>query len=178
MGYALTRAAIAAGYKVTLITGPTALRPPKGAKVVNVETGAEMFDAVKRHFARCDCLIMAAAVVDYMPIKKSETKIKKGPGPFTLKLKPTPDILKWAGRNKKKQIVVGFALEDKSIRKNAERKLKEKNLDMIIANTPAAIGSEKASVQIKTGVTTWTKLPHAAKTIVAKRIVRMIGNLS
>ena len=178
MGYALARAAIKAGHKVTLVTGPTQLRPPKEAKVVNVETGAQMFDAVKKFFARCDCLIMAAAVADYTPAGKSKTKIKKGPGPFTLELKTTPDIAKWAGRNKKKQIVVGFALEDKSIRKNAERKLKEKNLDMIIANTPAAIGSEKASVQIKTGVTTWTKLPHAAKTIVAKRIIRMIGNLS
>lgn len=178
MGYALARAAIAAGHKVTLITGPTALRPPKGAKLVNVETGAQMFDAVKKHFAKCDCLIMAAAVVDYMPIKKSETKIKKGSRPVTLKLEPTPDILRWAGRNKKKQIVVGFALEDKSIRKNAERKLKEKNLDMIIANTPAAIGTDKTSVQIKTPSGNWLKLPAARKSAIASRIIRLTEKLS
>lgn len=174
MGYALARGAIAAGHKVTLITGPTALRPPKESKVVNVETGAQMFNAVKKHFARCDCLIMAAAVADYTPAGKSKTKIKKGPEPITLKLKPTQDIAKWAGHNKKKQIVVGFALEDKSIRKNAERKLKEKNLDMIIANTPAAIGTDKTAVQIKIPETKWTNIPCAAKLTTAMRIVRSI----
>jgi len=177
MGYALTRAAIKAGHKVTLITGPTALRPPKGAKVVNVETGVQMFDAVKKHFARCNCLIMAAAVADYTPAKKTKNKIKKGHGSFTLKLKATPDIAKWAGHNKKKQVVVGFALEDKAIRKNAERKLQEKNLDMIIANTPAAIGTEKTTVQIKTTETKWTKIPSATKLTTAMRIVRLIESL-
>ncbi len=177
MGYALARAAIAAGHKVTLITGPTALRRPRKAKVVNVETGAQMFDAVKKHFAKCDCLIMAAAVADYMPAEKSKTKIKKGPGSLTLKLKLTPDIAKWAGRNKKKQIVVGFALEDKSIRKNAERKLKEKNLDMIIANTPAAIGSEEACVQVKTMNEKWLKMPSTRKATIAGRIIRLIEKL-
>ncbi len=144
---------------------------------MDVETGAEMFDAVKRLFAKSDCLIMAAAVADYTPAKQSKIKIKKGPGSFTLKLKPTPDIVKWAGRNKKKQIVVGFALEDKSIRKNAEQKLKEKNLDMIIANTPAAIGSEVACVQVKTLNDKWIKIPPAGKTTIAGRIIRLIEKL-
>ena len=167
MGYALARGAIAAGHKVTLITGPTVLRPPKEAKVVNVETSAQMLD----------CLIMAAAVADYTPAKKSKIKIKKGPEPVTLKLKPTPDIVKWAGRNKKNQIVVGFALEDRAIRKNAERKLKEKNLDMIIANTLTAIGTDRTAVQIKTPVSKWVKLPLAMKAVTAKRIIRSIGLL-
>jgi len=157
MGYALARAAIKAGHKVTLITGPTALRPPKGAKVVNVETGAQMFEAVKKHFAKCDFLIMAAAVADYTPAKKSKIKIKKDAGPVTLKLK---------------------ALEDKSIRKNAEKKLKDKNLDMIIANRPAAIGTEKTTVQIKTSSSKWLKLPHATKLSNAKRIVHLIEKLT
>jgi len=174
MGYALATAAIKAGHKVTLITAPTALPPPRGAKVVNVETSAEMFNAVKKGFIRCDCLIMAAAVADYTPAKKSKAKIKKGTGPVTLKLKPTPDILKWAGRNKKKQIVAGFALEDKSIRKNAERKLKEKNLDMIIANTPTTIGSEEAAVQIKTPACKWITLAKASKTVIARKVIRLI----
>jgi phosphopantothenoylcysteine synthetase/decarboxylase len=174
MGYALASAAIKAGHKVTLITGITSLKPPAGAKTVNVETGLEMFDVVKRHFAKCDCLIMAAAVADYAPVRESKTKIKKGHGPLPLKLKPTPDILKWAGRNKKNQIVVGFALEDKAIRENAERKLKEKNLDMIIANTPAAISADKTSVQIKAATGKWLKLPHVAKLAAAKRIIRLI----
>jgi len=120
---------------------------------------------------------MAAAVADYTPAEKSEAKIKKGPRPVTLKLKPTPDILKWAGRNKKKQIVVGFALEDKSIRENAERKLKDKNLDMIIANTPAAIGTDKTTVQIKTPETKWTNIPRAAKLATANKIIEIVANM-
>ena len=178
MGYALAGAATKAGHKVTLITAPTSLRPPKEAKVVNVETGAQMFDAVKRLFAKCDCLIMAAAVADYTPARESRTKIKKGSGPIMLKLKPTPDILKWAGHNKKNQIVVGFALEDKAVRKNAERKLKEKNLDMIIANSPAAIGTDKTSVEIKTRRGQWIRFSKAAKITVARKIIQMTGNLS
>ncbi len=177
MGYALARGAIAAGHKVTLITASTSLKPPASVKTVNAGTGAEMFDAVKKHFTKCDCLIMAAAVADYKPVGKSKTKIKKGPKPITLKLKPTPDILKWAGHNKKNQIVVGFALEDKSIRANAEKKLKDKNLDMIIANTPVAIGADKVSVQIKTPETKWTNIPCAAKLTTAMRIVRSIESL-
>ena len=176
MGYSLARAAIKAGHKVTLVTCPTNLRPPRQAKVVDVETGAEMFDAVKKHFAKCDCLMMAAAVADYTPAKKSKTKIKKGSGPFTLKFKPTPDIAKWAGRNKKNQFVVGFALEDRAIRKNAERKLKEKNLDMIIANTPAAIAADKTAVQVKTPTSKWLKLARATKTTLAKKIIQIIEN--
>jgi phosphopantothenoylcysteine decarboxylase/phosphopantothenate--cysteine ligase len=174
MGYTLARAAIAAGHKVTLITCPTALRSPKGAKVVDVETSAEMFDAVKRLFAGCDCLIMAAAVADYTPAKKSKIKIKKAVESLTLNLKPTPDILRWAGRNKKRQVVVGFALEDKNIRENAVRKLREKNLDMIIANTPAAIAADKTSVQVKVPTATWIKLARATKLSTAKQIVHLI----
>jgi phosphopantothenoylcysteine decarboxylase/phosphopantothenate--cysteine ligase len=178
MGYALARAAIKAGHKVTLITASTSLKPPAGAKTVNAGTGAEMFDAVKKHFAKCDCLIMAAAVADYKPVGKSKTKIKKGSGPLILKLKPTPDIAKWTGHNKKGQIVVGFALEDKSIRKNAEKKLKEKNLDIIIANTPAAIGTDKTSVQIKATTGKWLKLPQTTKLAAAKSIIRLIENIA
>jgi len=102
MGYALTRAAIKAGHKVTLITAPSSLRPPKNATVIDVVTSGEMFKAVKANFAKCDCLIMAAAVSDYQPAAISKTKIKKEQTVLSLDLKPTKDILKWAGRNKKR----------------------------------------------------------------------------
>jgi phosphopantothenoylcysteine decarboxylase/phosphopantothenate--cysteine ligase len=146
---------------------------------VGVDSAAEMFAAVKKFFAKCDCLIMAAAVADYTPAHPSKTKIKRANKSLTLKLKPTADILKWAGKHKKKnQIVVGFALEDKNLRANAERKLKEKNLDMIIANSTAAIGAEKATIQIKTPDSSWTKIENAGKITIAKRIVKMIERLS
>jgi phosphopantothenoylcysteine decarboxylase/phosphopantothenate--cysteine ligase len=178
MGYALARAAVRAGHKVTLITTPVDQQPLKEAKIVKVETSAEMFGAVKKHFPRCDCLIMAAAVADYTPAQRAKTKIKKTGKSLTIKLKPTADILKWAGKHKKKnQIVVGFALEDKAVRTRAEKKLKEKNLDMIIANTPAAIGADKSTVQIKTPDCPWIKIENATKITTAKRIIRLIQNL-
>ena len=175
MGYALARAAIAAGYKVTLITAPVSLRPPARAKIVSVETSAQMFKAVKKYFDKCDCLIMAAAVSDYTPLRPSKTKIKKSRAGLTLKLKPTTDILKWAGKNKKNQVVVGFALEDKAIRTRAEKKLTEKNLDMIIVNTPTAISAESSAVQIKCKDSKWIKFPMAAKSTVAGRIIRLLA---
>jgi phosphopantothenoylcysteine decarboxylase / phosphopantothenate---cysteine ligase len=175
MGYALAAAAMKAGHSVTLITAPTNLMPPKGVKVVNVETSAEMFTAVKKHFPKCDCLIMAAAVSDYVPVKTSKTKIKKSDAALTIKLKPTADILKWAGQHKKNQVIVGFALEDEDIKKRAAKKLTQKNLDMIIANTPAAIGAEKSSVHILTAAGTWKDLPLSNKAVAAEKIIRMVA---
>jgi phosphopantothenoylcysteine decarboxylase/phosphopantothenate--cysteine ligase len=174
MGYALATAAAKAGHKVTLVSA-SALQPPVGVDFVGVDSAAEMFAAVKKFFKKCDCLIMAAAVSDYTPAKKSKTKIKKAKKHLAIKLKPTVDILKWAGKNKKKkQIVVGFALEDKNLRKNSEKKLKSKKLDMIIANPPAAIGTEKSTFQIKTPGRKWLKFTNASKTTIAKKIINLL----
>ncbi len=178
MGYAIARAATQAGHAVTLITAPTTLRPPKGAAVIDVVTSDEMFKAVKATFAKCDCLIMAAAVSDYKPAASSKTKIKKQPSALSLELKPTRDILKWAGRNKTKdQTVVGFALEDTNILASAERKLKAKKLDMIVANAPAAIGAEKSTLYIKTKTTDWQTLPNQTKSASAKKLLTAIERL-
>ena len=130
-----------------------------------------MFQAVKKNFHPCDCLIMPAAVSDYTPERSPTAKVKKGKAALTLKLKPTKDILAWAGKNKKHQAVVGFALEDKAVRTNAEKKLRDKNLDMIIANTPAAIGAQTSTVHIKTPNSKWIKI-KAAKTALAAKIIR------
>ncbi len=118
---------------------------------------------------------MAAAVADYTVARPAKNKIKKTNKSLTIKLKPTPDILKWAVKNKKAQgqIVVGFALEDKSLRESAEKKLKVKNLDMIVANSPAAIGADKATVQIKTPDMPWVKLADTTKAGAAKKIIAM-----
>ena len=179
MGYALAHAALAAGHEVTLITAPTAQEPPSEAKIVKAETVARMFEAVKTHFRRCDCLIMAAAVADYTPVRPALTKLKKTGQNLTIKLKPTPDILKWAGAHKKRtQIVVGFALDDKALRARAEKKLHEKNLDMIVANSPAAIGSDKSSVQIKTLDSAWVKIENAAKSTTARKIISLPFSLA
>lgn len=184
----MAEAALVAGHKVILISASD-LQPPVGVEFVGVDSAAEMFKAVRKHFSRCDYLIMAAAVADYTPVKQAKSKIKKTGKSLTIKLKPTTDILKWAGKHKKLrrqktenrrqrgQIVVGFALEDKNIRARAEKKLKEKNLDMIIANTPAAIGADKLTVQIKIPGSSWTKIENATKVTTAKSIIRLVEKL-
>jgi len=182
MGYALAHAAEEAGHKVTLISA-SALQPPIGVEFVGVDSAEEMFAAVEKHFNKCDCLIMAAAVSDYTPVRPAKTKIKKTGKFLTIKLKPTTDILKWAGKHKKvkskkakdkRQIIVGFALEERDVKGRAEKKLKEKNLDMIIANTPEAIGAEKSTVQIKMPDSKWLKLGRATKTTLAKKIITLV----
>jgi len=198
MGFALARAALRAGHKVTLITTienpKSEIRNPK-PKVIRVETAAQMFEAVKRHFPKCDCLIMAAAVADYTPTRPSRTKIKKTGKPLTIKLKPTVDILKWAGKHKKSNIkyqtrpepgrgksklrkggrlVVGFALEDINMRVNTERKMREKNIDMIIANTPISIGAKRLAAQIRTPDGKWLIHKDTTKTSLAKKIVALV----
>jgi phosphopantothenoylcysteine decarboxylase/phosphopantothenate--cysteine ligase len=175
MGYCLARSAVLAGYDVILITAPTNLDAPKGAKVIEIESARDMFDSVKGKFGGCDCLIMAAAVSDYTPAKPARKKIKKSPGSITLKLKPTQDILKWAGAHKKQnQIVVGFALEDRDIKSRAERKMRDKNLDMIIANTPDSIGSEHSKAWFKKAGEKWIGLLEMSKKQVAGRLIRLI----
>lgn len=179
MGYALARAALKAGHEVTLVTAPTALRPPARTQVIHAESAADMFAAVKEHLPKCDCLIMAAAVADYTPAHPSRTKIKKDGGlKLILQLKPTPDILKWAGRHKRKgQILVGFALEDRNLRANAEKKLREKNLDMIVANAPDAIGGEKTTVHIKCHDLSWVHIANASKATIARRIIDVLDSV-
>ena len=118
---------------------------------------------------------MAAAVSDYTPAKVSKTKIKKADKDLVIKLKPTADILKWAGKNKKaSQVVVGFALEDKNLRANAEKKLKSKNLDIIIANSPSAIGADNTTVYIKQKSQDWLSLQKADKSYIAKKIISLL----
>ena len=174
MGYALAEAAASIGHKVTLISSCTNLRSPKGVKIISVESAREMFATVRENFPKCDCLIMASAVADYTPAKIYRGKIKKSNADLILRLKPTTDILKWTGTHRKKQFIVGFALEDRNLRENAEKKLKEKKADMIIANSPAAIGADKSTVHIKTVKSEWIELPKATKSALAKKIISLI----
>jgi len=177
MGYCLARAAQRAGHRVTLVS-TSDMQPPVGVNFVGVDSAAEMFAAVKKFFGECDCLIMAAAVADYRPLRPAKNKIKKTGGTLTIKLEPTADILKWAGEHKnERQIVAGFALEDKTIRKRAEKKLKEKNLDMIIANRLASIGSAETRVEIKVRGENWVKFPRANKTTIARKIISLIMSM-
>lgn len=174
MGYGLARAAVKAGAEVKLITAPTSLQVPKGVEAVNVVSSADMFNAVKENFSQCDCLIMAAAVSDYRPVRMRGTKIKKSDTGMTVELKPTRDILKWAGRNKKRgQFVVGFALEDKNLLKNAENKMISKKIDMIIANFVEAIGAEESTVYVKQIDGQWLEM-DGEKDKLAEKLIKII----
>ena len=155
MGLALARAVLRTGHEVTLVLAPTMLRPPKPVHVIGVVSAAEMFDTVKAQFDRCDVLIMAAAVSDYTPARPHELKLKKKATSYMLRLKPTPDILAWAGRHKQHRIVVGFALEDRDVLVRAEKKRVDKHLDLIVANTPDAIGARQSRVWIRSSDTDW-----------------------
>ena len=174
MGYALAEAAKAAGHDVTLISASD-IQPPVGVEFIGVDSAADMLGAVKKFFGECDCLIMAAAVSDYTPVRPRKTKIKKSASALAIKLKPTTDILAWAAKHKKKsQYIVGFALEDKNLRANAEKKLKAKNLDMIIANSPESIADDESTVQVKTAGGKWLKMPCASKKAVARKVIGII----
>ena len=141
-GYALAQAALEAGAQVTLITTPTALTPPVGARVINVETARQMQDAVLQELPEYDALIMAAAVADFRPKQVAENKIKKDGGVPQVELEATEDILKAVAdlRSglKRRQVVVGFAAESQSLLENAANKLQSKKLDLIAANDISA----------------------------------------
>ncbi len=175
MGYALAAAALKAGHSATLISASD-MQPPIGVDFVGVDSAGQMFEAVKKFLTKCDCLIMAAAVSDYTVSRPRKNKIKKTTEALTLKLKPTKDILAWASKNKKTdQFIVGFALEDKNLRINAEKKLINKKLDMIIANKPDAIASDETHIQIKMPEQKWIKLELGSKAKVAKKIIFLIS---
>ncbi len=174
MGYAMARVAATRGHIVTLITAPTAMKTPSHVDTVNVVTSREMFDAVKDNFDKCDCLIMAAAVSDYAPVRISKMKMKKSASDLTIKLKLTRDILAWAGKNKKSRIVVGFALEDDKLLERAEQKLTDKNLDMIVANSPSSIGTDAATVHIKTLDRGWLTIRDTPKRKIAAKIIGQV----
>jgi len=134
MGYAIAQAAIERGADCFLVSGPTHLDPPEGASFYPVETAEQMYKTVFELFSACDLLFKAAAVSDYRPRKRSMEKIKKNDKNPCLELIRNPDILKEAGRQKTKQIIIGFAAETNDIEQYAKEKMDDKNLDFILAN--------------------------------------------
>ncbi len=141
MGYALARAGVRRGAEVALVSGPTALEPPAGARLIAVTTAADMRAAILREYGQCTAVIMAAAVSDYHAASVAEKKIKRGKEPIELRLEPNPDILKELGENKDGKWLIGFAAETEDLTTNAQKKLREKNLDIVVANNVAETGS-------------------------------------
>ena len=134
MGYALARVARRRGARVRLVSGPSALPSPAGVERLMVRTALEMQEMVMEHFPHTDVVLMAAAVSDYRPASFVGTKIKRGGEEMILRLSHNPDILAELGKQKTRQILVGFAAETDDLQTHARDKLKGKNLDLIVAN--------------------------------------------
>jgi phosphopantothenoylcysteine decarboxylase/phosphopantothenate--cysteine ligase len=141
MGYALAAAARDRGAEVVLITGPTQLASPPGVKVVSVVSAADMHRAVTEHLGRSHVVIMAAAVSDFTPLQTSDRKIKKENASETIRLGRTEDILLELGKAGGQRLLIGFAAETDNLEQNALKKLREKHLDMIVANDLLKNGS-------------------------------------
>lgn len=178
MGACLAMAAFLRGANVTVVTGPTALEFPQGINVVPVTTAVEMFDATTELWASHNIACCTAAVADYRPVPFGDTKFKKqssGSNGITVEFKSNPDILKNLGKHKREdQKLIGFAAETDSIKEEAARKLRSKNLDLIAANDISkegsgfGVGTNQMYVLDASGrQETWPQLP---KTEVAWRL--------
>jgi phosphopantothenoylcysteine decarboxylase/phosphopantothenate--cysteine ligase len=156
---------------VTLISGPTALRPPAQAHFVYVTTAAEMFSAVKAHVAGTDYFLSVAAVADYTPVAPSGRKLKKTAEPMEIKLKPTEDILAYVAALPGGPFCVGFAAESENLADYAQAKRARKKVPMMVANLiQHTLGKEENEVTIydDAGV---HALAKAAKSKVAHAIL-------
>ncbi|HJV15939.1 MAG TPA: bifunctional phosphopantothenoylcysteine decarboxylase/phosphopantothenate--cysteine ligase CoaBC [Bacillales bacterium] len=175
MGYAVAKAAQNAGAKVILVSGPTNLSCPNGVERINVESAADMYEAVLAHFDTTDIVIKSAAVADYRPKTAYDHKVKKKPGEAVIELERTKDILFELGLKKKHQILIGFAAETNNIEEYANKKLLAKNADMIVANNVktdgAGFGTDTNIVTIFKRDGTNTKLPLMTKQAVAEKII-------
>lgn len=182
MGCALAAAAAARGAAVTLVAGPLSTPPPAGVRVIQVVTAQDMWTAVEAEAARHRLLICAAAVADFRPERVSPEKIKKeAGGADTIRLVPTVDILQELGRRKRNQVLVGFAAETENLVENATKKLRAKNLDLIIAND---VGRPGAGFEVDTNRVTllWPDgrrevLPLQSKRLLADEILNRVRDL-
>lgn len=142
MGYAIAREAMLRGANVTLISGPTALKPVPGVKTVDVVSARDMFEAVQTALPATDILIKAAAVADYRPANVAEDKIKKQSGEMSIPLERTDDILGWVAEHRHPGLFVcGFSMETRDMVENSRKKLAKKHLDMIAANNLKVAGA-------------------------------------
>jgi len=184
MGFAIARAAAERGADVVLVAGPVDLETPVRTRRIDVETAAQMQEVLEREFVAADVLVMAAAVADFSPALVSAAKIKRedlSGDHLVVELKKNPDILGGLGQRKKRQILVGFALETENGIENAGRKLAEKNLDAIVLNDPtregAGFGSDTNVVTILTADGKSTQLPKMPKIDVAHALFDRVAPL-
>ena len=177
MGYAVAAAAVEAGARVILISGPTTLPDPERVHTIRVESAQEMHDAVHGHVADADIFIGVAAVADYRPARTAGKKIKKTEAKLTLELERTPDILTSVAARKPAPFTVGFAAETENLEQHARQKLEAKKLDLVAANRVGAdlgFGTDENSLLLVEPETV-TELPVLPKTKLARALIRHIA---
>lgn len=155
MGYSIAEAFSKRGAKVTIVSGPVSINPPYNVEVVKIKTADEMLEQCEKRIDQTDIIVKVAAVADYKVKNRADHKIKKAEGGLDIELEENPDIIKTLGKLKKEnQIFVGFAAETDDLEKNAVKKLKSKNLNMIIGNKiggkNTAFGADENMVSIFT----------------------------
>lgn len=179
MGYALAEAARDMGAEVTLVSGPVSLTPPKGVRLMPVETTEDLLETMRREAPRQDIVIQAAAPADYKAESVAPQKIKKQDGGgLTLRLAETPDVARAVGQLRRpEQYIVGFAAETEHLTENATGKLDRKNLDMIVANDVTRPG---AGFDVDTNIVTlitrkgMEEVPQMTKKDLARLILTRI----
>lgn len=184
MGYAMAEAARDRGARVTLISGPVNLPPPENVETVDVRSTREMFEAVMSRLHDVTVFIGSAAVADFRPALRAEQKIKKdGRKTITVELEETEDIIAAVGAapNRERRVVAGFAAESQSLLEYAERKLREKGLDLIVANditrAGAGFGAETNAATILKRDGSRVELPLQSKRALSDRTLDEIAKL-
>ena len=175
MAYALAAEAVAAGAKVTLISGPVNLPTPESVKRIDVISAAQMLGATHKAITNCDVFIGVAAVADYRPVEIATQKIKKSDEQMQLTLVKNPDIISEVAQLKEKPFVVGFAAETNDIVSNGKDKLKRKNLDMLFANNANETFNSDSIFVTALTKSSETALKAGNKNVVARNMLQLIA---
>ena len=175
MAYALAAEAVAAGAKVTLISGPVNLPTPESVKRIDVISAAQMLAATQEAMTDCDVFIGVAAVADYRPVEIGKQKNKKADEKMLLSLIKTPDIISEVAQLDDKPFVVGFAAETNDIVRNGKDKLKRKGLDMLFANNATKTFNSDSIVVTALTETSETELKEGNKNVVARSMLQLIA---
>jgi phosphopantothenoylcysteine decarboxylase/phosphopantothenate--cysteine ligase len=177
MGYAIAEALKDAGAEVLLVSGPTALAPPRGVKTIAIQTSSQMLAEVKANLADLDLFFAVAAVADYTPATAQTQKIKKSAEKMSIDLVPTVDILAWVTSQTEPPFCVGFAAESENVVEYARKKREKKQIPMIVANSAVeAIGADFNAVTIL-DASGDHPLPKASKSEIARQIVAHAAQL-
>ncbi|MBB5019120.1 phosphopantothenoylcysteine decarboxylase/phosphopantothenate--cysteine ligase [Chitinivorax tropicus] len=177
MGYAVARAAVEAGARVTLISGPTALAAPLGCLRVDVNTAQQMLDAVLAHVGKADIFIGVAAVADYAVKNRSEHKIKKSDANLSIELTPNPDILATVASLPAAPFCVGFAAESQHVLQYADEKRRRKKVPLLVANlAQAAFGADDNEITLLDDAG-HHPLPKASKQVLARELIQHIARM-